>query len=111
MRVRLDTLPLPTTNAARLAVLFSGGLDSAVLARLADQLLPLDEPIDLLNVAFESPRTTRALEMDIYDVPDRLTARLTLAELRELSVRSLLTIGSAQACLNVRTAFTELATS
>lgn len=39
---------------AKLAILFSGGIDSSVLAVLADQVLPINEPIDLLNVAFFS---------------------------------------------------------
>ncbi|THH16765.1 hypothetical protein EW146_g3919 [Bondarzewia mesenterica] len=46
-------------NSARVAVLFSGGIDSTVIAFLAHRHLPLDEPIDLLNVAFENPRKLR----------------------------------------------------
>ncbi|XP_057884225.1 asparagine synthetase domain-containing protein 1 [Melospiza georgiana] len=37
---------------AHIAVLFSGGIDSMVIAALADKHVPLEEPIDLLNVAF-----------------------------------------------------------
>nr|KAF6493634.1 asparagine synthetase domain containing 1 [Rousettus aegyptiacus] len=37
---------------ANVAILFSGGIDSMVIATLADRHIPLDEPIDLLNVAF-----------------------------------------------------------
>lgn len=37
---------------AKVAVLFSGGVDSMVIAALADRHVPLEEPIDLLNVAF-----------------------------------------------------------
>lgn len=37
---------------ANIAILFSGGVDSMVIAALADRHIPLDEPIDLLNVAF-----------------------------------------------------------
>jgi hypothetical protein len=80
--------------------------------------LPIDEPIDLLNVAFENPRTLKAKqqplkgrnnrnqtrhsttivteavrtmdsgislpEVNTYDVPDRLTGREQLAELRRI---------------------------
>ncbi|KAG8758456.1 hypothetical protein FRC11_003639 [Ceratobasidium sp. 423] len=45
------------TPVARLGVLFSGGIDSSVVAYLADRHIPRDEPIDLLNVGFENPRT------------------------------------------------------
>lgn len=44
---------------ARVAVLFSGGIDSTVCAFLAHKHIPLDEPIDLLNIAFENPRKIR----------------------------------------------------
>ena len=37
----------------RLAILFSGGLDSAVLARMVDKHVPVDEEIDLLNMIFD----------------------------------------------------------
>lgn len=43
---------------ANVAVLFSGGVDSMVLAALADLHIPLDEPIDLLNVAFATKEKT-----------------------------------------------------
>lgn len=42
----------------KLAILFSGGIDSSVLAALADRVLPANEPIDLLNVAFFSDVST-----------------------------------------------------
>jgi hypothetical protein len=62
------------------------------LARMVDQWIPLDEPIDLINVAFENPRVQnhakrgRAAKAneptrDIYQVPDRVTGREGLAEL------------------------------
>ncbi|NWI64281.1 ASND1 protein, partial [Todus mexicanus] len=41
-----------SNRKARVAVLFSGGIDSMVIAALADKHVPLGEPIDLLNVAF-----------------------------------------------------------
>ncbi|NXN06900.1 ASND1 protein, partial [Indicator maculatus] len=48
------TSELPSTSGrkAHVAVLFSGGIDSMVIAALADKHVPSGEPIDLLNVAF-----------------------------------------------------------
>ncbi|KAI8995458.1 asparagine synthase-domain-containing protein [Trametes punicea] len=94
---------------ARVAVFFSGGIDSTVLAFLADRHVNPDEPIDLLNVAFENPRKIavkvegnvgglpkrekkqkRREPLDYstvevsYDVPDRLTGLQELEELRRL---------------------------
>nr|CAD7460056.1 unnamed protein product [Timema tahoe] len=78
------------------AVLFSGGLDSAILAALAHEFVPSGEPIDLLNVAFERPRPHREMSRKerkqgnkqradkFDDVPDRKTGRQTWAELRQL---------------------------
>ncbi|NWX69545.1 ASND1 protein, partial [Alca torda] len=45
-------VPSMTNRKAHVAVLFSGGIDSMVIAALADKHVPLEEPIDLLNVAF-----------------------------------------------------------
>lgn len=88
-------------NGAKLAVLFSGGLDCTVLAKLTHEVLPIDEPIDLLNVAFENPRRVAAAEatsinsmdMDMDETsipvsayeecPDRITGRSSLAELQD----------------------------
>ena len=58
------------------AVLFSGGLDSVVLARLAHDALPADATIDLINVAFGERRG------DAEKAPDRLAARCRAHELR-----------------------------
>ncbi|XP_042678122.1 asparagine synthetase domain-containing protein 1 [Centrocercus urophasianus] len=44
---------------AHVAVLFSGGVDSMVIAALADRHVPLEEPIDLLNVAFMPKEQTK----------------------------------------------------
>ena len=49
-------------EGARVAILFSGGLDSTVIALMASEILPRHEQVDLLNVAFKS------------DAPDRFTA-------------------------------------
>ena len=84
-------VPLPPAASptdARIAVLFSGGLDCTVLARLASDLLPLEQPIDLLNVAFENPRLAAqnklASQEELFELcPDRITGRKSFAELLE----------------------------
>ncbi|XP_027195332.1 asparagine synthetase domain-containing protein 1 [Dermatophagoides pteronyssinus] len=51
-----------------IAILFSGGLDSAVLARIADQFVePKHRPIDLLNVAFDSKASDRKTGIDAWN--------------------------------------------
>ncbi|RKP06132.1 asparagine synthase, partial [Thamnocephalis sphaerospora] len=80
---------------ARMAILFSGGIDCMCLAMLADRYVALDEPIDLINVAFENPRShgkpsqagkkkdfsNASACRDMYEVPDRKTGQAGLAEL------------------------------
>ncbi|KAH7356083.1 asparagine synthase-domain-containing protein [Pyrenochaeta sp. MPI-SDFR-AT-0127] len=69
---------------ARVAVLFSGGLDCTILARMCHDLIPLSETIDLLNVAFENPRIHGKLGAGSspYELcPDRVTGRSSHAEL------------------------------
>ncbi|KAF8470881.1 asparagine synthase-domain-containing protein, partial [Kalaharituber pfeilii] len=95
-QLSLDTLP----RKSKIAILFSGGLDCTVLARLAHEVLPLGEPIDLLNVAFENPRVVEARAngptppknkkksitadgIDPYSLcPDRITCISSLKELQ-----------------------------
>lgn len=77
---------------ARVAIMFSGGLDCICLAALADRYIPKEEAIDLLNVGFENPRIQQIKknkktnisykDNSIYDVPDRLTGRQGVEELR-----------------------------
>lgn len=96
---------------ANVAILFSGGIDSMVIATLADRHIPLDEPVDLLNVAFKTEEKTlstncnkkrkqkhhceipsekssrnTAAAADSADkqstVPDRITGRAGLKELQ-----------------------------
>ncbi|EIN13561.1 asparagine synthase [Punctularia strigosozonata HHB-11173 SS5] len=98
----------PSPGDARVAVLFSGGIDSTVLAYFAHQHLPLSEPVDLLNVAFENPRRERArsaktnkpdrksnqVDEDVllpaangggaYMVPDRVTGLTEVEELKRV---------------------------
>ncbi|GAB1608848.1 asparagine synthetase domain-containing protein 1-like [Argonauta hians] len=47
-----QTLSTVNFGEANVAILFSGGLDAAVIAALADRYVEADKPIDLLNVAF-----------------------------------------------------------
>ncbi|KAL0260574.1 hypothetical protein SLS55_004263 [Diplodia seriata] len=81
----------PDQQHAKIAILFSGGLDCTVIARLAHQILPYSEPVDLLNVAFENPRIHRphtdksGSEYSPYELcPDRITGRASHAELCEV---------------------------
>ncbi|XP_036279070.1 asparagine synthetase domain-containing protein 1 [Pipistrellus kuhlii] len=103
----------PRGRKAEVAVLFSGGVDSMVIAALADRHVPSDEPIDLLNVAFVAqakaapasassrgrkrgkggapseagPPGAAAGPGEGARAPDRATARAGLAELRATSPR------------------------
>lgn len=85
--VRLNSLPTSNDHQQpRTAVLFSGGLDCSTLARMMHDILPHNEPIDLLNVAFENPRISNNLtaEESYSQCPDRITALATYAELIEV---------------------------
>ncbi|GAA5922140.1 hypothetical protein JCM3775_003504 [Rhodotorula graminis] len=112
LRARVTTIPsFPAPPDARVAVLFSGGLDCTVLAVVLDRVLPDGEAIDLVTVAFENPRKFKAqnflsakskgkappveahdeatsadppVDSKIYDVPDRVTARNSWEELKRL---------------------------
>lgn len=89
LELRLLGVPLPpgaSQTDARIAVLFSGGLDCTVLARMASDILPADQAIDLINVAFENPRIAaqhaRGPPVNLYELcPDRITGRKSFAEL------------------------------
>jgi asparagine synthetase B (glutamine-hydrolysing) len=77
-------------HPAKVAILFSGGLDCTILARLCHDIIPLDEGIDLLNVAFENPRIHSNLEPGTspYELcPDRITGRSSHAELQQVCPR------------------------
>ncbi|OAQ99403.1 hypothetical protein LLEC1_07368, partial [Akanthomyces lecanii] len=89
LQYRVQDVPVPpgaTELQTRVAVLFSGGLDCTVLARLTNDLLPDDQEIDLLNVAFENPRIAaqhNGIDIgQLYEMcPDRITGRQSFAEL------------------------------
>ncbi|RWA10285.1 hypothetical protein EKO27_g4830 [Xylaria grammica] len=94
LKPRVLNVPEPPNATSdvdfRIAILFSGGLDCTVLARLAHELVPIDQGLDLINVAFENPRQV-ALEAkqphlrasDTYEgCPDRATGRKAFAELK-----------------------------
>ncbi|XP_050715999.1 asparagine synthetase domain-containing protein 1-like isoform X1 [Eriocheir sinensis] len=84
----------------RIAVLFSGGLDSAVLALLLDACLPQEESIDLLNVAFSQKvcvnvkvgsKHKAKKQVDnvappsvSFEVPDRISGRECWQQLQQL---------------------------
>ncbi|KAB1206794.1 Asparagine synthetase domain-containing protein 1 [Morella rubra] len=56
------------------AVLFSGGLDSMILAALLDECLDPNYEIDLLNVSFDG-----------HSAPDRISAKAGVKELRRIA--------------------------
>ncbi|CAH0726032.1 unnamed protein product, partial [Brenthis ino] len=85
VKVRVETQPSKCKdcikteikcNHCTTGILFSGGLDCTILAFLADKYVPKDQPIDLINVAFETKNN------DSYDVPDRITGRESFEELK-----------------------------
>ncbi len=72
----------PACKHAKLAVLFSGGVDSTVLAALCDLCMPPDESIDLLNIAFEKQKKGDKITVDDdFMVPDRVSGLKSLSEL------------------------------
>ncbi|KAF4470359.1 asparagine synthase [Fusarium albosuccineum] len=92
LRLRVLDVPLPpkaSQTDSRVAVLFSGGLDCTVLARLSHDIIPLEQSMDLINVAFENPRIAAQFpecsREDLYEkCPDRMTGRSAFAELGQV---------------------------
>lgn len=71
----LETLPEENKDEqVPIALLFSGGLDSMILAALLDQCLNSRYIIDLLNVSFDGQLA-----------PDRVSARMGVKELQEIA--------------------------
>ncbi|KAF1826537.1 asparagine synthase [Dissoconium aciculare CBS 342.82] len=89
LRPRITGIPDPpqaqqgiNVPGVRIAILFSGGLDCSVLARLVHDLLPANEAVDLINVAFENPRVHKLARDNPYEAcPDRITGRASFDEL------------------------------
>ncbi|KAM0511184.1 hypothetical protein ACHAPE_010135 [Trichoderma viride] len=89
LQLRVLQVPMPPKAGpldAWVAVLFSGGLDCTVLARIASDIVPTGQAIDLINVAFENPRIAAQNKnlsaADLYELcPDRMTGRKSFAEL------------------------------
>jgi asparagine synthetase B (glutamine-hydrolysing) len=75
----------PNERKVNVAILFSGGLDCSLLARLTHHTLHPSQEIDLLNVAFENPRIHKpGGAKSFYETcPDRMTARSSLIELHQ----------------------------
>ncbi|BFZ56070.1 hypothetical protein PYCC9005_003112 [Savitreella phatthalungensis] len=82
--IRLRTVA-PGGPVSRIAVMFSGGVDCTVLARLLDDVLPDGESVDLVNVAFENLRVAGEGK---YDTPDRKTAFQSFKELKRATGRT-----------------------
>ncbi|XP_077392240.1 asparagine synthetase domain-containing protein 1 [Festucalex cinctus] len=102
VRRRVQSLPddpQASDDCSRIAILFSGGIDSMILAVLAHRHVPNRQSIDLLNVAFqhqEAPkeaakrqkpgRSTPESQMrNPFNVPDRITGKSGLKELQALA--------------------------
>lgn len=123
VRRRVQSLPYtddasptetPKSDEAQVAILFSGGIDSMILAVLADRHIPPDKPVDLLNVAFKlqerkmnqgskkkqhkNKNNSEHVSVSVnditssdqrtsncFDVPDRITGRAGLQELKKIN--------------------------
>ncbi len=83
LRNKTNVRPDHQCSHTKVAILFSGGLDSSVLAALTDRVWPENESIDLLNVAF--PLRTKSSSLEKFDVPDRLTGLQALKELQKIN--------------------------
>ncbi|KAK9034214.1 hypothetical protein V6N11_050387 [Hibiscus sabdariffa] len=73
-RVSLHNIYQAHKETVPVAVLFSGGLDSMIIAALLDQCLDPNYEIDLLNVSFDGE-----------SAPDRISAEAGVKELRRVA--------------------------
>lgn len=77
----------PDCTHSKFAVLFSGGVDSTILSILCHRHVPADQPIDLINVAFEQPESHKTgsqgkpVFQPASEAPDRRTAWQSFHEL------------------------------
>ena len=79
---RVKDAPSPKSQCqsdASVAILFSGGIDSVILAALSDRHVSSDRPIDLINVSFFDDSDSNSSVVS----PDRLAALISFVELRE----------------------------
>ncbi|KAK6513493.1 hypothetical protein TWF281_005117 [Arthrobotrys megalospora] len=70
LRLRVQNVPLHSIpvvpghegrlRPSKVGILFSGGVDCTMLARIVHDILPAEEPVELLNVAFENRRVLDA---------------------------------------------------
>ncbi|XP_030025056.2 asparagine synthetase domain-containing protein CG17486 isoform X2 [Manduca sexta] len=72
------TLNALICHHSSVGILFSGGLDCTILAFIADKYISQEQSIDLINVAFSKNNNQS------YDVPDRITAKHSLEQLKKL---------------------------
>lgn len=81
VRTQLARPPVARRVAAQRAVrvLFSGGLDSAVVAAVLARTLPSDVAVHLINVAFEHGDGSEGV---FEAAPDRVSGRASLADLQ-----------------------------
>ncbi|CAN3502692.1 hypothetical protein DICA1_E16292 [Diutina catenulata] len=82
VKVRQDTILRPPNHdqGPKMAVLFSGGLDCTVLASMLCQNLNPGEPLDLITVGFDNPRTQQSAASS----PDRVLAIKSWEQLQRL---------------------------
>jgi len=80
---RVMQAPMPKSQSpadTTVAVLFSGGIDSVVLAALSQRHVPIDQTIDLINVSFYKDADLGSKTAPTS--PDRLAAILSYQEMR-----------------------------
>lgn len=78
--------PARTPNGARMAVMFSGGLDSAVLAALTLDLISPNEPLELWNVAFGPNADSAADRQAAFASVEELSQRYPHHDVRFICV-------------------------